>query len=139
MCRWRVDVKSWWDWCQYWRAMLSMIAGRDGLLAGLSHWQLIPFFYWIVFCLRLPPCRSLVVDLGQLQCGSENDHSCRLVIFLKGLVEVFTYWSSVQDSMSSPKREVKHKVVNLILVYLFTKNAFYKIDNITYKCELIHK
>ena len=35
--------------------------------------------------------------------------------------------------MSSPEREVKHKVVNLILIYLFTNNAFYKIDNITYK------
>ena len=41
--------------------------------------------------------------------------------------------------MSSPEREVKHKVVNLILIYLFTNNAFYNIDNVTYKCELVHK
>ena len=59
-------------------------------------------------------------------------------MFLKGLVEVLTYWSSVQDPMSSRKIEVKYKVVNLILIYLFTNNAFYKIDNITYKYELVH-
>ena len=41
--------------------------------------------------------------------------------------------------MSSPEREVKHKVVNLILIYLFTNNAFYKIDNVTYKGEIMYR
>ena len=71
-CRWRVDMKFWWDWCRSWRAMLLMVAGRDGLLAGLLYWQLIPFFFWIVFRLCLPPCRSLIVDLGQLREQIEN-------------------------------------------------------------------
>ena len=61
------------------------------------------------------------------------------MIFLNGLVEVLTYWSSVQDPLSSPEREVKHKVVNLILIYLFTNNAFYKIHNVTDKFELVHE
>ena len=62
-----------------------------------------------------------------------------IVITLESLVKVFTYWSNVQDPMSSPEREVKHNVVNLILIYLFTNNAFYKIDNVTYKYEMIHR
>ena len=33
---------------------------------------------------------------------------------------------------------MKHKVVNLILVYLFTNNAFYKIDNVTNIPKLYH-
>ena len=34
---------------------------------------------------------------------------------------------------------MKHKVVNLILIYFNTNNAFYKIEHITYSCELIYK
>ena len=75
-CRWWVEVMSWWGWCRSGLAMILKIAWRVGLLGCLFHWQLVPFFFWIAFCLRLPPWCSLVVDLGQLQCGSENYHSC---------------------------------------------------------------
>ena len=58
-----------------------------------------------------------------------------LVIILGSLVRRCTYWSNVQD----PEREVKHKLVNLILIYFNTNNAFYKIEHVTYKCELTYK
>ena len=43
----------------------------------------------------------------------------------------------MSDEKSREKR-MKHKVVNLILVYFIINNAFYKIDYITYKyCDKI--
>ena len=40
---------------------------------------------------------------------------------------------NVQD----PKREVKHKVVCLILIYFIINNAFYKDEHITHSYELV--
>ena len=39
----------------------------------------------------------------------------------------------------SRERRMKHKVVNLILVYFNINNAFYKNEHITYNCELAYK
>ena len=45
----------------------------------------------------------------------------------------------IQSSVQDPGREVSRCYFCLILLYLITNNAFYKIHNITYKCEMTYK
>ena len=117
VCRWWVEVMSWWGWCWSWLAMTSIVAWHVGLLVCLFHWQLIPFFFWIAFCLRLPPWCSLVVDLGRLQCGSENyltpmektQFFYSIILYLGSVITVYhkLLWSNRQYTI---KYNIKYKI-----------------------------
>ena len=73
----------------------------------------------------------LVVDLGQsLLLDIKIITLVSLVINLDGNV-------LLTDPMSkSREREVKHKLVNLILIYFISNNAFYINENVTYSYDL---
>ena len=43
------------------------------------------------------------------------------------------------EAEESKRREMKHKVFCLILIYFKTNNAFYKDEHITYSYELAFK
>ena len=43
------------------------------------------------------------------------------------------------EAEKSKRREVKHKVVCLILIYFIINNAFYKNEHITHSYELAFK
>ena len=135
---------SWWGMCWTWFPMKMMVGWRHNLLGCLFHWQLISFFICIVSlfrlrCLRLPspPWCFEIVGLKWLRCRYDNHHSDSISDnSLKWQEFHLLVWCPRSDEKSRERR-VKHKVVNLILIYFITNNAFYKIDSVTYKYEMI--
>ena len=121
---------------------MSILASDDGdgWLTWRPSWLSVPLTVdsilrldRVSFCLRRlrlrsPPWCFAIVNLGRLRCGYENHPSCSIGDNSLKLWQEFHLLVRCPRSDEKSMERIVKQVVNLILIYFNTSNAFYKIE-----------